>query len=152
MFIIKFIFEDSDSCNSTFKQLGKWHSYRYLIYIDRLLGIFGSIVFTLSYSFGIVIFPIILFIMIFADWNSYIDYFGYVALFFVICLQTLMAYLREGFFYDSCATVAALGFLIGIYFIILSVVAMAKFGMILHTIAVITLIQGTMLTFACGNA
>lgn len=109
------------------KPVGKSKFFRPLIYADRMLAVVGGIVFGTLYAGCAIIIPTYLFLWI-CGYNTiaWLDASPFLAVASFICLQCLMAYLREAHFYDSFAIYVFLGGLLMLFLLVVQTVALVS--------------------------
>jgi hypothetical protein len=113
----------------------------YMIYADRILALVGSSLFTFCQSFGIVLVPAYLFSwywMSVAAWKQSVLYMLVIS--FTSC-QCILAYLRQGYFYDAYGTYAFLGGIFALFFITIGAISMAYIGVTASLNTCITILQ-----------
>ena len=136
------------------KPVGKRN--RHLIFLDRMMAIPGSLVFTVLYLSSIVVIPSY-FILWFAFhsnplWSLAGIYLGLVSF---VSFQSIAAYLRQSYFYDSYGVYEILGFL---FFLFLMIVtnnglryARERFGFEWWVVWAVDIIQVIQAIHACMN-
>ena len=126
--------------------LGQWKPaggyHPAVVYADRTLGILGSFVFLILMSTGFILVPsIYILVYIFINPSNAM----YLLVITVLCSQSIMAYLREGYFYDSFATYAFIGGICGLFLISLSTIALlhlpSDLGLTPMTVSMLTCFQ-----------
>ncbi len=147
--------EEKGTCNDTWKSMRGRN--RYFVIADRLIAYPGGLIFSLLMNISYILVPTYILV-----WYIYRDTFFWsnsaiaICAISVLCSQSIMAYLREAYFYDSAPTYVFIGGMLCLFLIAVCSSSMIyihkSYGIKSQHIACFTIFQLLELLMACIHA